>query len=101
MLCCNASSSTIGTTEHDWTWHIPSRHVICLSSRVDNLVNGLHCEVKSHELAAGDWGSIFPNLFFGGRGAYIGRRPASAAPVARPAKPISVIGVSTTRFSPN
>ena len=31
----------------------------------------------------------------------IGRRPASAAPVPRPAKPCSVIGVSTTRRSPN
>lgn len=30
----------------------------------------------------------------------IGRKPAIAAPTAIPAKPISVIGVSTTRWSP-
>ena len=32
---------------------------------------------------------------------YMGRRPDRAAPTASPAKPISVMGVSTTRFSPN
>ena len=31
----------------------------------------------------------------------IGRRPASAAPVPMPAKPISLMGVSTTRRWPN
>src|SRR5829696_7682301 len=31
----------------------------------------------------------------------IGRRPTKAAPTPRPAKPCSVIGVSTTRSAPN
>lgn len=31
----------------------------------------------------------------------IGLRPWKAAPTAMPAKPASVIGVSTTRFGPN
>ncbi len=30
-----------------------------------------------------------------------GRRPHMAAPIPTPAKPVSVMGVSTTRFSPN
>lgn len=31
----------------------------------------------------------------------MGLRPLMAAPTAKPAKPISVIGVSITRFGPN
>ena len=52
MLGTNTSSSTVRTTEDDWTWDISPRHVIRLASRVDDLVDGLHGEVESHELAS-------------------------------------------------
>lgn len=52
MLSANTSSGAIRSTEHDWAWNISSGHVICLAGRVDDLVDGLHGEVESHELAS-------------------------------------------------
>jgi len=52
VLGANTSSGTIRSTEDDWAWNISSRHVMCLAGRIDNLVNGLHCEVESHEFAS-------------------------------------------------
>jgi hypothetical protein len=102
VLCSDASSSTVGTTEDDRTWDVSSRHVVGLASRVNDLVDSLHGKVEGHEFA-----SLLCQFCVSGcdlvpkNDAYTGRKPARAAPTARPAKPISVIGVSTTRFSPN
>jgi hypothetical protein len=52
MLGTDTSGSAVGTAEDDWAWYISARHVISLSSRVDDLINGLHGEVEGHELAS-------------------------------------------------
>ena len=44
---------------------------------------------KAHEMKSANWNST------------TGRSPTSAAPAARPVKPVSAIGVSTTRRGPN
>src|SRR5690606_35623161 len=38
---------------HHWRAHLTTRHIKCLGSRVDDLVNGLHRKVEGHELD--DW----------------------------------------------
>ena len=101
VLSCDTGSSTVRATEDDGYGDIAARHVICLAGRVDNLVDGLHSEVEGHELATKDRVSSCVFCAQIGVLTYIGRRPAKAAPIARPAKPISVMGVSITRFSPN
>lgn len=53
VLCSDACSSTIGATEHDGARYLACRHVECLGSRVDDLVNRLHGKVEGHELAHG------------------------------------------------
>ena len=52
VLSGDTSSGAVRTTEDDWTWNVSTRHIICLSGRVDDLVDGLHCEVESHKLAS-------------------------------------------------
>lgn len=51
MLGSDTSSETIGPTEGDVTGLDSTGHVVCFGCRVDDLVNGLHREVKGHELA--------------------------------------------------
>lgn len=65
------------------------------------MIDGLHGEIESHEFASWNDKSLpFVRMHLSNF-THIGRSPASAEPTARPANPISVIGVSTTRFSPN
>ena len=52
MLSADTSSSTVRSTEDDRAWNISTRHVMSLAGRVDDLINGLHGEVESHELAS-------------------------------------------------
>ena len=53
VLRCHTRRSTIGPAEHDGAVNLARRHVQRLCRRVDNLVDGLHCEVPGHELAHG------------------------------------------------
>lgn len=53
MLGSDTSGETVGTTEGDVAGLDTTRHVVGLSGRVDDLVNGLHGEVEGHELADG------------------------------------------------
>jgi len=53
MLRGDPSGSSVGATENYGTGHIAARHVISLASRIHNLIDCLHGEVESHELAAG------------------------------------------------
>lgn len=52
MLGGDPSGSSVGAAENYRTGHIAARHVISLASRIDNLINRLHGEIESHELAA-------------------------------------------------
>jgi len=53
VLGSNTSGETVGTTESDVARLDTTGHVVSLSGRVDDLVNGLHGEVEGHELADG------------------------------------------------
>jgi hypothetical protein len=53
VLSSDTRSETVGTTESDVARLDTTRHVVSLSGRVDDLVNGLHGEVEGHELADG------------------------------------------------
>ncbi|KAH0357911.1 hypothetical protein KCU83_g293, partial [Aureobasidium melanogenum] len=83
VLSGDTSSETVGSTEGDVARLDTTRHVVGLCGRVDDLIDGLHGEVKGHELALEAWW-----------------RPARAAPTVRPVKPDSVMGESMTLFSP-
>ena len=100
VLSRYTSGRAVWTSENNRTRYITTRHVIGLSSRVHDLVNGLHGEVECHELATTRHRVSDARIVLR-QASYTGFRPPNAEPTARPAKPISVIGVSTTRFSPN
>ena len=53
VLGSDTSGETVGTTESDVARLDTTGHVVSLSGRVDDLVNGLHGEVEGHELADG------------------------------------------------
>ena len=53
VLSSDSGSSTVATTENDGDVHLTTRHVAGLSSRVDDVINGLEREVEGHELANG------------------------------------------------
>ena len=50
MLSGNTACNTIGTTKHDWAGNLPARHIACFCRAIDDLVNRLHGEIKSHKL---------------------------------------------------
>ena len=50
VLGGHARRGAIGSAEHDRAAHLPARHVIGLSRRIDDVINGLHREVEGHEL---------------------------------------------------
>lgn len=58
VLCSNSCRRTIGSPEDDGHWLQTGRHVVGLCRRVDDLVDGLHGEVKGHELADGSQTSL-------------------------------------------
>ena len=43
------SSNTIGTAENNGNVDFTTRHIIRFGSRVDDLIDSLHGEIKSHE----------------------------------------------------
>ena len=49
MLRSNTRCKAIGSAKCDITWLYSTGHVVCFGGRIDNLVNGLHGEVKGHE----------------------------------------------------
>ena len=51
MLRSDTSSETVRPTEGDITGLNSTGHIMCFGGRVDDLVNGLHREVKGHKLA--------------------------------------------------
>jgi len=53
VLSSNAESSSVGASENHWTASSTSRHVKRFCGTVNNLIDGLHGEIESHELA--DW----------------------------------------------
>ena len=53
VLSGNTSSRAVRTAEDDRTWDVSARHVVRLSGRVDDLVDGLHGKVPCHEFATG------------------------------------------------
>ena len=53
MLSGDAESSSVWASEHHWAACSTSRHVERFRGAVNDLVNSLHREVESHELA--DW----------------------------------------------
>jgi hypothetical protein len=89
VLSTDTGSGTVRTSEDDGTWDISTRHVVCLSSRVDNLINGLHGEIPGHFSSALVLRMSEGNVL----NSQTGRRPARAAPTAIPPKPDSVMGV--------
>ncbi len=104
MLCTNASCKAVRTTKGDVTRLNSAGHVVRLSGGVNDLINGLHGEIESHELAL--WKACLsqrqqPLDAVGKVRHTTGRSPARAAPTVNPQKPASVIGLSMTRFSPN
>jgi hypothetical protein len=48
-LCSNARCEAIGSAEDDWAWLNATGHIMRLCGGVDDLIDGLHCEVKGHE----------------------------------------------------
>ena len=52
VLSTDTGSGTVGPTEDDRARNIPSGHVMCLAGGIDDLIDGLHGEVESHELAS-------------------------------------------------
>ena len=52
MLRANTSGGTVRSTEDDRAWDISSGHIMRLAGGIDDLVDGLHGEVESHELAS-------------------------------------------------
>ena len=60
VLGRDTSGRAVRPTENDRTGDITTGHVVRLARRVDNLVNGLHSEVESHEFTATQWASIHP-----------------------------------------
>ena len=51
VLGSNTGSETVGASEDDWAGLDATRHVVGLSGRVDDLINGLHGKVECHEPA--------------------------------------------------
>lgn len=99
VLSGNTHGRSVGSSERDGARDISTRHVVGLSSGVDDLVDGLHGEVADiRGIKGGATCQIEPEL--GGRrereggtnkvmNSQTGRRPASPAPTARPANPDS------------
>ena len=48
VLSTDTGGGTVGTSEDDGAGDVSTRHVVGLSTRVDDLVNGLHGKVPSH-----------------------------------------------------
>jgi hypothetical protein len=72
----------VGPAEHHRHVELPARHVEHLGGDVHHLVDRQQAKFQ-----------VMNSM--------IGRSPTIAAPTPTPAKPSSVIGVSTTRISPN
>lgn len=53
VLRGDARRRPVGSSEDDGDRLQPGRHVVGLGCRVDDLVDGLHGEVKGHELTDG------------------------------------------------
>lgn len=53
MLCSDARRRSVGSSEDDGDRLQTGRHVVGLCRGVDDLVDGLHGEVKGHELTDG------------------------------------------------
>ena len=51
MLGCYTSSEAVWTTEGNVARLNTARHVVCFSSGVYDLVNGLHSKVEGHKFA--------------------------------------------------
>lgn len=58
VLRGHARRCAVGSSENDRHWLKPGGHVVGLCCRVDDLVNGLHGEVKGHELTDGSQASL-------------------------------------------
>ena len=82
VLGGDAGGRAVRPAKHDRAMHLAARHIERLGGGVDDVVDRLHGEVPGHELDDG-------------------LEPAKAAPTPTPAKPYSVMGVSTTRVGPN
>ena len=54
MLGSDAGGKPVGSAEGDVAGLDPTGHVVGLSGRVDDLVDGLHGEVECHEFALRD-----------------------------------------------
>ncbi len=50
MLGADPGGGAVGAAEDDRAAHLAARHIIGLRRRIDNMINGLHGEVESHEL---------------------------------------------------
>jgi hypothetical protein len=53
VLCADARCCAIGATEHDGAAQLTAGHVERLGRRIDDVVDGLHCEVEGHEFDDG------------------------------------------------
>lgn len=99
MLCGNSGSESVRSSECDVARLNASGHVMCLCSRINDLVNCLHSEVECHKLALARSASV--NVGENTSLLTTGCNPAKAAPTVRPQNPASVIGLSITLFGPN
>lgn len=59
VLCSDSCRCPVGSPEDDGHRLQTGRHVVGLCRRVDDLVDGLHGEVKGHELAYGSQASLW------------------------------------------
>ena len=48
VLSSDTGGGTVGTSEDDGTWDVSTRHVIGLTTGVDDLIDSLHGEIPSH-----------------------------------------------------
>lgn len=53
VLRRHARRCSVGSSENNGHWLLPRGHIVGLRRGVDDLVDGLHGEVKGHELT--DW----------------------------------------------
>lgn len=91
VLGGDTGSGTVGTTEDDGTGDVTTRHVVGLTTRVDDLIDRLHGKVPGHCVRCLSCEKVREKRDI--LNSQMGRRPARAAPTAIPVKPASVMGV--------
>ncbi len=82
VLGADPGRRAVGAAEHDRAAELAAGHVEGLGAEL--MIWSIACMAKLKVMNS-----------------TMGRRPVNAAPTPTPAKPCSVIGVSTTRFAPN